>query len=151
MGGIIIAIARKGIGVIFGMAALFLTCSLSYANGGAFFQPESLTDHQFLYFGHVKDDRGNRVEGAVVTWTTEVQGQDGQHRLHSDATTDELGHYRTKDIAFVVAAQGYTFDPDQVSLTATKPGYKIAKLSSVTSSNKKSGTLEVDFVMTQEK
>ncbi len=112
------------------------------ANGDEFFGAEEIPgETQFVFFGSVKDEDGNYLDGVEVVLDVL------DPPLTYIAYTDVIGRFRTLDAGRVMVDLGYDIDPSKLKLSVTLPGYvQTRKLSRVPTRATK-GAYEISFVM----
>ena len=112
------------------------------ANGDAFYEAQEIPGKAvFVYYGSVKDERGNYIEGAIVV--SEVSDP----HLTYDVYTNVLGRYRTPDVGRAVTDLGFKVDPANIAMMAYKPGYTMLRCLNRGSPRIKKGAFELNFVM----
>lgn len=127
------------------VAAAGLTRS-ALANGDVFFEAEEIPGQtEFVYFGSVKDEDGNYLDGATVT--TDVSDP----HLTYDAYTNVLGRYRSLDVGRAVIDLGFEVDPSKITVTVFKRGYTMVRRMNRGSPRRKKGAFEMNFVMAKDK
>ena len=120
-----------------------MVSGLALANGGEFFLPAPEHGHvDLVYFGHIKDTDGNYLDQAEMTIHVEGIG------MTFPFDNDTVGHYRSPDIGAQIKDNGETIDPNKITITCAKKGYKMVKQPSVP--QKAEGTYEINFVMAKE-
>lgn len=118
------------------------------ANGDDFFlKTAKPAGSQLIFVGTVRDDEGNRLPGALVTWETVLVEEDREEPTSAGTYTDIIGRFRTMDVANVIAKYGFDLDPNRVTLTAAKPGYTMVRSLRRTRQNQRMGLVEIDFVL----
>ncbi len=139
------------------VAALFLISSglqnVAWSNGDEFFRADAFSDDkplhtQVIYSGTVKDQDDNYIEGATITVAIVVNTPRGEQRIAFNAYTNEIGRYRTLDVASVVLVMEEVevkVDPDLVEFTIEKPGYELDRRLDRSKARQSSGVFEVDF------
>ena len=133
---------------LFGGAVLALMAPEMHAraDGDDFFAAQEIPGKAvYVVFGSVKDDRGNYLSNAVVT--VEV----AEPVLIYDTTTNILGRFRTSDVGRAVTDLGYDFDPAQIEISVSAPGYVPMRRLKRDSLRQKQGAIEIDFVMKRKK
>jgi hypothetical protein len=130
---------------LFGGAALCAVAvsgRAALANGDVFFEAEEIPGQtEFVYFGSVKDDDGNYLEGAIVTTVVK------EPQLTYDAYTNVLGRYRTLDVGRAVVDLGFEIDPKIFDVTVTLPGYTQVRRFNRGRAGQNKGAVELNFVM----
>ncbi len=115
------------------------------ANGDAFYEAQEIPGQaEYVYFGSVKDQRGNYIEGAMVV--AEVS----EPHLTYDVYTNVLGRYRSPDVGRAVADLGFKVDPAKITMMAYKPGYTMLRRLNRGSPRAKKGAFELNFVMVED-
>ncbi|MSO98374.1 MAG: carboxypeptidase regulatory-like domain-containing protein [Rhodospirillaceae bacterium] len=142
----------SGVGVA--AACLFFTYALStppaHANGDAFFDDNGAPrETELVYFGSVKDERGDYIAGAIVRAVLALQMESGMRHLTYDATTNVIGRYRTANLGRTIIGFGTDIDPETVTLTAHKEGYRQVRRFYRSRRDQKA-SIEVNFVMVKE-
>ena len=129
----------------------FLFASIDgYANGDDFFELIDVPmDDQLIFVGTVKDEDDNYLQDALVRWqaTGRVGVDGGEHISTAGTWTNELGRFRTVDVARIVAKEGAELDTERVKLTVEKPGYEVVRRLSRNRGRQRMGLQEIDFVM----
>jgi hypothetical protein len=116
------------------------------ANGDVFFEAEEIPGQtEFVYFGSVKDEDGNYLDGATVTIDV------SDPHLTYDAYTNVLGRYRTLDVGRAIVDLGFEVDPSKVTVTVYKRGYTMTRRLDRRPVRAKKGAFEMNFVMAQDK
>lgn len=115
------------------------------ANGDIFFEALEIEgDPQFVYYGSVKDQAGNYINGALVS----VDVSDPQ--LTYESYTNMLGRFRSLDVGRVMQDLGYRVDPNLIDITVFAPGYKTVRKFSMRRSRDTLGAFEINFIMEKE-
>ena len=105
------------------------------ANGAAFFaDPNRIAEDGTLYFGIVKDQKGNPVVGASVQ--IHVKGQN----IEWVYQTTSLGRYRSIDLP-------KDTDPKLVEVVVQKPGLRIVSEDNRTRTVRPGLPVEINFVV----
>jgi len=121
------------------------------ANGDDFFQKsEKPLESQLIFVGTVKDDHGNRISGALVTWAVDMTFDGKSERTYAGTYTNSIGRYRTVDVATTINKYGYDFDPALVELMVNKPGFIQTRSFRRTRHNLNMGLIEIDFELKSE-
>lgn len=132
-----------------GGAALIAAAGLSrtaLANGDVFFEAEEIPGQtEFVYFGSVKDEGGDYLDGATVTIDV------SDPHLTYDAYTNVLGRYRTLDVGRAIVDLGFEVDPSKVTVTVYKRGYTMTRRLDRRPVRAKKGAFEMNFVMAKDK
>ncbi len=116
------------------------------ANGDVFFEAEEIPGQtEFVYFGSVKDEDGNYLDG--VTVTTDVSDP----HLTYDSYTNVLGRYRSLDVGRAVIDLGFEVEPRNITVTVFKRGYTMVRRMNRGSPRLKKGAFEMNFVMAKDK
>jgi hypothetical protein len=116
------------------------------ANGDVFFEAEEIPGQtEFVYFGSVKDEKGNYLDGATVTIDV------SDPHLTYDAYTNVLGRYRTLDVGRAIVDLGFEVDPTKVTVTVFKRGYTMTRRMDRRPARAKKGAFEMNFVMAEDK
>jgi hypothetical protein len=140
------------------IVAIFLwTCALSVAwgNGDEFFRADAFSDDkpldtQVIYNGSVRDEEGNYIEDATITVGITVQTPRGERRVTYNAYTNNIGRYRTLDVATVILVMEEVtveVDPRQVDITVDKTGYRLVRRLDRSRVRQTNGVFEIDFWM----
>ena len=133
---------RKMLGLGAVLSAVAAVSRSAFANGDVFFEAEEIPGQtEFVYFGSVKDEDGNYLDG--VTVTTDVS----EPHLTYDAYTNILGRYRSLDVGRAVIDLGFEVDPKLISVTVFKQGYTMTRRMNRGSPRLKKGAFEMNFVM----
>ena len=135
---------------ILALAAFLFASVGGYANGDDFFEILDVPmDDQLIFVGTVKDEDGNYLQDALVRWqaTGKVGVDGGEHTSTAGTWTNELGRFRTVDVARVVAREGAELDPERVEVTVEKSGYEMVRRLSRNRGSQRMGLQEIDFVM----
>ncbi len=114
------------------------------ANGDEFFGLEEMGPVDFLYFGSVKDDKGQFLSGAEVTLKV------SDPELIFVEQTDVIGRFRTMDVGRQLLDRGYDVDPTTFSLSVAMPGYKQVRKLDRRPGRLNKGSFEVNFVMVKD-
>lgn len=139
---------RLTVAVALALALMVAGRAPARADGDDFFiKSDKPLMSQLIFVGAVKDDGGNYVRGALVTWTAVVGQGDEQDTSFAGTYTDVIGRYRTMDVARVVALNGFDLDPARVEVTVSKPGYVMTRRLKRTRQNQVMGLIEIDFEM----
>ncbi|MBY0511272.1 MAG: carboxypeptidase-like regulatory domain-containing protein [Rhodospirillaceae bacterium] len=135
--------------MIAGGAAVVAVAGLTrtaLANGDVFFEAEEIPGQtEFVYFGSVKDEDGNYLDGATVTIDV------SDPHLTYDAYTNVLGRYRTLDVGRAIVDLGFEIDPSKVTVTVYKRGYAMTRRLDRRPVRAKKGAFEMNFVMAKDK
>ena len=124
------------------MVAALALSPPALANGDVFFEAEEIPGQtEFVYFGTVKDESGNYLDGATVT--TDVM----EPHLTYDAYTGLLGRYRTLDVGRDIVELGFPVDPAKIDVKVYKPGYKMVRRLNRGSPRQNKGAFEINFIM----
>jgi hypothetical protein len=135
---------RKLVGIGAAVAAAAVTPK-AFANGDVFFEAEEIPGKtEFVYFGAVRDEEGNYLDGATVTIDV------SEPHLTYDAYTNILGRYRTLDVGRAIVDLGFEVDPSKVTVTAYKQGFKMTRRMDRRPGRAKKGAYEMNFVMARE-
>jgi len=137
-------------------AAMLLAAGVSTharANGDEFFRGDAFSDNkpldtQVIFSGSVRDEAGNYVEDATITVGITVSTPRGERRVTYNAYTNNIGRYRTLDVASVVLVMeevAVDVDPRQVDITADKAGFKVTRRLDRSRARQTRGVFEVDF------
>lgn len=102
---------------------------------------------QLIFVGTVRDDAGNRVSGALVTWETVLVDGEQEEPTSAGTYSNIIGRFRTMDVADVIAKYGFVLDPNRVTLVAAKPGYTMLRSLRRTRQSQRMGLVEIDFVL----
>ena len=122
------------------------------ANGDDFFDyivPEGPIEKQIIYYGSVKDDKGNLLNDATITISVTVPEEFSAEPVTYNAYTNIVGRFRTMNATSIVASLlGVEVELDRanVALTAEKEGYKMLRKLNRGRSGKL-GPVELNFVM----
>ncbi len=145
--------ARHGIVV----ALMLFAAPFDYAsgNGDEFFRDDAFSDDvpldtQTIFSGSIRDEEGNYIEDATITVAITVQTPRGERRITYNAYTNNIGRYRTLDVASVVLVMEeveITVDPADVELSVEKTGYEVVRRLDRSRARQKSGVFEIDFWM----
>ncbi len=127
------------------------------SNGDEFFRDDAFSDDkpletQVIFSGSVKDAAGRYVEDATITVAVTVATPRGERRIAYNAYTNNIGRYRTLDVASVVLVMEeveVTVDPRTVELSVAKSGYEVTRRLDRSRAGQTSGVFEVDFWMTR--
>jgi hypothetical protein len=120
---------------------------VAHGNGDEFFR-----DNAFSYSGSVRDESGNYIEDATITVAITVQTPRGERQISYNAYTNNIGRYRTLDVASVVLVMEeieLEVDPDVVELSVEKSGYRVTRRLDRSRALQLNCVFEVDFWMTQ--
>jgi hypothetical protein len=127
---------------------LALACAVPPAargNGDGFFNYAEIAGKpEFVYFGSVRDVRGQRLGKATVRVLVPV------HQLEFTATTDALGRYRTPDVGRAIKELGYPVNPNLVALIVEYPGYHEERRESRARRGQASGVVEMNFLLAKD-
>ncbi len=127
-------------GVAVGLAAFGSQSAL--ANGDEFFGAEEIPGAtEFVYFGSVKDPKGNYLDAVEVTLNV------SEPPLTYVAYTDIIGRFRTLDAGRAIVDLGYEVDTANFTLSVARDGYKFIRKLDRTPRRAKKGAFEVNFVM----
>ena len=133
------ALQRRVVRLIM-VAALGLGMSgIAWANGEEFFHSNGALD--LYYFGHIKDRNGKVLDGVTVTVSAKTLG------MKIPVRNDSPGHFRTPDVGKAIKGLGKKFDPTQLEITVSKPGYRQVAPSTQRVPAKIKGAVQVEFVM----
>lgn len=116
----------------------------AFANGDEFFGLEEMGPVDFLYFGSVKDDKGQFLSGAEVTLKV------SDPELIFVEQTDVIGRFRTMDVGRQLIDRGYDVDPSTFSLSVALNGYKQVRKLDRRPGRLNKGSFEVNFVMVKD-
>ena len=121
------------------------------ADGDDFFQKSNKPlMSQLVFVGTVKDTAGNRISGALVTWTAVMSDGEQEESTFVGTYSNIIGRFRTMDVAQVVESYGYDLDPARVEVSVTKPGYTMTRRLKRTRNDQRMGLIEIDFELTAE-
>jgi len=104
------------------------------ANGAAFFNKGQISENNTLYFGIIKDPKGQPVVGATVLISINGKNIDYVYE------TTTLGRYRSIDLPKDV-------DPKQVQVVVEKPGFRLANQDNRSRTVKPGLPVEINFVL----
>ena len=129
--------------------------NVALGNGDEFFRDDAFSDDkpletQVIFSGSVKDEAGRYVEDATITVALTVATPRGERRIAYNAYTNNIGRYRTLDVASVVLVMEeieVAVDPRTVELSVAKPGYEVTRRLDRSRAGQTSGVFEVDFWM----
>ncbi len=138
------------------LAALLLSLACgnnTWANGDEFFRDNAFADDkpldtQTIYSGSVRDEDGSYIEDATITVAITVTTPRGERRVTYNAYTNNIGRYRTLDVASVVLVMeevDIKVDPRAVELSVDKPGYRVVRRLDRSRAKQTAGVFEVDF------
>lgn len=133
--------------VIVGSLAISLSTGLAqraFANGDEFFGIEEMGPVDFLYFGSVKDEKGQFLPRAEVTLKV------SDPELIFVEQTDVIGRFRTMDVGRQLLERGYDVDPSKFSLSVALEGYKQVRKLDRRPGRLNKGSFEVNFVMSKD-
>ncbi len=130
-------------------AAGLLTAAMlprpALANGDIFFEALEIEgDPQFVFFGSVKDKKGNAVSGALVSVDV------SEPQLTYESYTNVIGRYRSLDVGRVIQDLGYQINPRNIDVSVFAPGYKTTRKFSMRRTGDIIGAFEVNFVIEEE-
>ncbi len=128
-------LARLAAVLAFGLAL----SGIAWANGEEFFHDDGSLD--LYYFGHIKDTAGKSLDQVTIIVTAKSAG------MRFPVRNDAPGHFRSPDIGKAIKGLGKQVDPSQIEITVTKRGYKQVMPAKLTVPAKKSGAVQVEFVM----
>jgi hypothetical protein len=116
--------------------------SLVLANGDLFFEAFEIPGQpEYVVFGNVKDDRGNYLEGAIITVSVE------EPFLSYTSESGLLGRFRTLDVGRAIKGLGYDVDPSLIKVTVSYPGYEVARSVHRGKYGQNKGAVEINFIM----
>lgn len=128
-----------------GVAALVATASVgrnALANGDEFFGAEEIIGQtEYVYFGSVKDEKGNYLDAVEVTFNI------SEPPLTYVSYTDILGRFRTLDAGRAIVDLGYEVDTTKFQLNVARDGYMRTRRMNRSPLRAKKGAFEINFVM----
>lgn len=140
------------------MALLALLAGPAIANGDNYFRfnvfADKPLDQQVIFAGTVKDEDGRRIKDARLTIGVVIPIEVGEKRVTYNAYTNDLGRFRSLDVASVVLALEeleVSVDAAKVTLSIDKPGYEEVRRIARSKRGQKNGIFEVDFTMRKAK
>ena len=109
----------RALAAVLGIA---LAASTAAANGGMFFDIQSMRPPLLRYVGQVKDTRGKPVDAFVVAIT--VKNID----LTFPFRNEGLGRFKSPDIGRAIIGLGKPIDRAQIELAVIKRGYRTVSI-----------------------
>lgn len=132
-----------------GGAALCAVAGVSrhaLANGDEFFGAEEIPGQtEFVYFGSVKDEKGDYLDAVEVTFNIT------EPPLTYVSYTDVIGRFRTLDAGRAIVDLGFEVDPRNFEITVARDGYKQVRRMNRSPVRAKKGAFEISFVMAIDK
>lgn len=132
-----------------GGVALCVAAGLSrnvLANGDEFFGAEEIPGQtEFVYFGSVKDDKGDYLDAVEVTLNI------AEPPLTYVSYTDVLGRFRTLDAGRAIVDLGFEVDARTFEISVARDGYKQVRRMNRSPARAKKGAFEINFVMAIDK
>ena len=105
-------------------------------------------DTDLFYFGSVKDEEGRYISQARVRAVLTLPMDSGERKLTIDSVTNELGRYRTNNLANIILGLDLDLDPSIVALSVVKEGYR-EKRRDRRSKRDETRLIEMNFVMSK--
>ena len=134
--------------------AVLLLTGLAHANGDNYFRFNVFAgkplEQQVVFAGTVKDEQGRRLKDARLTIGIVVPIEVGEKLVTYNAYTNDLGRYRSLDVASVVLALEeleVPVDAAKVKLKIDMAGYEEARRINRARGGQKNGIFEVDFTL----
>ena len=129
-----------------------------WGNGDEFFRDDAFSDDkpldtQVIFSGSVRDEDGRYIEDATITVSITVATPRGEREINYNAYTNNIGRYKTLDVASVVLVMEEVevdVDPRQVQVGVDKPGYSVLQRLDRSRARQKSGVFEIDFRMARD-
>jgi hypothetical protein len=112
---------------LLGIALAIAGGASAAANGTEFFDASHDGEVYLYYFGNVRDTKGAVVDKFMVTVTAQNVLDASKRPLTMPARNDVPGHFRTGDVGRAIKESGKPVDPRFISITITKPGYRVVK------------------------
>jgi hypothetical protein len=133
---------------------LALLAGTAFANGDNYFRfnvfADKPLDQQVIFAGTVKDEDGRRIKDARLTIGIVIPVEVGEKLVTYNAYTNDLGRYRSLDVASVVLALEeleVSVDASKVTLRIDKTGHEEVRRISRARGGQKNGIFEVDFTL----
>ena len=124
--------------------------SCARADGDDFFFDDNGVprDTDLFFVGSVKDENGRFISRARVRAVLTLNMDSGVRHLTYESITNELGRYRTLNLANVILGLDLELDPSLVTLSVLKEGYR-EKYRDNRSRRGQTRLIEINFVMSR--